>query len=562
MNTLRRLLVVAFLGGGCLLGAGCDRLVAAQDVENDGLSLSATPGAAGWHISFVGFRGRPTQLVVRFGDERTETYRGPSFDLPRELEGPLDIWLLEYEMNGEVHRGPYRFRFEPDQARVTVTKDSFDLIRNRWVQWRRFAGKDLLQLGFLNSHSCTIKSARYGFSDEPDMDLPLLPCDGPQRSPYSALEFELDEKSHVVVQVTFADGTKSSVERFPNPSYRTREVGLTLNNRSLIAQPPGAKVLLDGERQCEVPCEIKVPVDGSRHEIRLQKDGFEDLVRNWKPTSVADDLGSLGAMVPEPEPASEPEPAPEPEPEPEPEPAEVVPRSYRDAASVMEPCWRMLSDDLPLRSSQRCLEAYERAKSVVGGDGRLLDVLVAAAEVGRAWNDADAALATRPPPGLAQRRKLAQKKRAATRRERTLQAERLAALSDFARNVIGELEAETECGRDLRLLLVDLEALPVEFDAALSTQPFSMKEIMAAHVHARKRLDRANGSCASQSETASFQENADRMLKDAIKVGSARRSKTRCVKGEMGLVCAEVGGLSEHMRTLLLSAIRAGNPGG
>jgi hypothetical protein len=392
---------------------------------------------------------------------------------------------------------------------------------------------------------------------------------------HSAIDLPSPAPSKVLLRVSFVDGSTSSwalsnptgrqdgtsgrVEHIPSPSNPARDAGSAPSNRALVAGPDGARVWLDGEERCEVPCEIKVPVDGEEHEIRLKMDGFEDLVRSWKPTSVADRLGAFGVM----EPVSEAEPEPEPEPEPEAASGSVssVPRSYREAAGVMEPCWLMLTDDLPVRSSRRCLEAYKRVESLVG-DARLLEVLTAAGEVGRAWNDADAGLSVRPAPGKAERRKIAKTKRSARRRERGLVVERTAAVAEFARKVMSEFEADGDCGRDLRLLLADLETLTVEFDAALSGSSFSMAEMTVANVHARKRLERANKSCASRGETASFREVAGDMISDAMDVGSARRSKTRCVKGEMGLVCAEVGGLGEHMRVVLFSAIRAGRAQG
>jgi serine/threonine-protein kinase len=66
-------------------------------------------------------------------------------------------------------------------------------------------------------------------------------------------------------------------------------------NRAFVSSNvAGAQVLVDGKVQCETPCEIKVPVgDGVSHEIRLQKDGFIDVVQNWQPRNVGDPLPRL-----------------------------------------------------------------------------------------------------------------------------------------------------------------------------------------------------------------------------------------------------------------------------
>ena len=296
---LREYIVAAVLGCSLVEASGCDRASSgAQEQDADEITMSAMPGGRGWHIAFVGFRGVPSDLVVRFGEERTETYRAPAFELPREIEGATEIWLLEYKLGGEVHRGPQRFYFDPEKAQNSATKDAFDRVRNQWVTWKRFAGSDLLLLSFLNMYSCGIERVEYGFGEEPDRELPLQKCGGDSASTFSDLKFQVDERSHVVLRVTFADGTKSTIQRFPNPNYQTGAVGTAVMNRALVMPTTGgAKVHVDGDYRCDSPCEVKVPVDGREHEIRLKKDGYQDLVTSWKPASVAESLPSLGSMV-------------------------------------------------------------------------------------------------------------------------------------------------------------------------------------------------------------------------------------------------------------------------
>jgi serine/threonine-protein kinase len=66
-------------------------------------------------------------------------------------------------------------------------------------------------------------------------------------------------------------------------------------NRPLVrANVPAAKVFVDGKEQCETPCVIMVPVgDDVSHEIRLKKEGFVDVVQNWKPKTVGEPLPPL-----------------------------------------------------------------------------------------------------------------------------------------------------------------------------------------------------------------------------------------------------------------------------
>ncbi len=69
-------------------------------------------------------------------------------------------------------------------------------------------------------------------------------------------------------------------------------------NRALVrTNVTGAKVFVDGEPQCETPCEIKVPVgDGVSHEIKLVKDGYVDVQYNWRPKNVGEPLPVLPDM--------------------------------------------------------------------------------------------------------------------------------------------------------------------------------------------------------------------------------------------------------------------------
>ena len=69
-------------------------------------------------------------------------------------------------------------------------------------------------------------------------------------------------------------------------------------NRTLVqTNVEGATVYVDGEKQCETPCEIKVPVGTDKpHEIRLRKNGYVDVVQNWRPTYVGEALPPLPDM--------------------------------------------------------------------------------------------------------------------------------------------------------------------------------------------------------------------------------------------------------------------------
>lgn len=70
-----------------------------------------------------------------------------------------------------------------------------------------------------------------------------------------------------------------------------------VNSAMVRGNISGSRVYLDGEYQCNVPCEIRVPVgDGLTHEIRIKKDGFVDAVQLWRPKSVREQLPPMPDM--------------------------------------------------------------------------------------------------------------------------------------------------------------------------------------------------------------------------------------------------------------------------
>jgi hypothetical protein len=71
-------------------------------------------------------------------------------------------------------------------------------------------------------------------------------------------------------------------------------------NRAMIrTNETGASVLVDGTEQCKTPCTIEVPVgDGVRHEIRIKKDGFVDVVQTWEPKSVTENPPEMPDLKP------------------------------------------------------------------------------------------------------------------------------------------------------------------------------------------------------------------------------------------------------------------------
>ncbi|MBZ5713202.1 serine/threonine protein kinase [Nannocystis pusilla] len=106
----------------------------------------------------------------------------------------------------------------------------------------------------------------------------------------------------VVVFVTRGGDDPAEATPPPAETKATQPVGSEglPKNRALIkANVDGAKVHVDGEFQCNSPCEITVPVGDNRsHEIRLTKDGYIDVVQNWRPLTVTDGLPPFPDLKP------------------------------------------------------------------------------------------------------------------------------------------------------------------------------------------------------------------------------------------------------------------------
>jgi serine/threonine-protein kinase len=84
----------------------------------------------------------------------------------------------------------------------------------------------------------------------------------------------------------------------PAPSTDSGAGGKNPFNRALVqTNVVGAHVLVDSVEECLTPCEIKVPVgDDIAHEIRIKKDGYVDVVLNWRPRHVGEPLPAIPEM--------------------------------------------------------------------------------------------------------------------------------------------------------------------------------------------------------------------------------------------------------------------------
>ncbi|HFE45034.1 MAG TPA: PEGA domain-containing protein [Nannocystis exedens] len=75
------------------------------------------------------------------------------------------------------------------------------------------------------------------------------------------------------------------------------ELSLPLSRPLITTNVDEVQVWLDGEKQCTTPCQLEIPVgDGKIHEIRLKKEGYIDVIQNWRPMTITEDLPPMPDM--------------------------------------------------------------------------------------------------------------------------------------------------------------------------------------------------------------------------------------------------------------------------
>lgn len=257
--------------------SGCDSAVERRTRES-GLEMWAHPSNGSWSITFAGIRGRASDVVVRFGDEREETFRRPSFQLPPDIDGPIDVWLVEYKLKGEIVRGPFRFRFDPQKAQIDGAKDALDMLGNEWVEWGRRGDEDVLYTGFITRYTCAFERVEYGFGDEPDVELPMPPCKmSDLNMEDKSLRLPANAHANVVVRITYADGEQTSIHRFANPNYGTPAAaagGRSGGVVTLAVTPTDAEVLVDGQPIEGEPPFVVSDLSVGKHVVTVKKEGY------------------------------------------------------------------------------------------------------------------------------------------------------------------------------------------------------------------------------------------------------------------------------------------------
>jgi class 3 adenylate cyclase len=142
-----------------------------------------------------------------------------SVELPAG-SGRATLYVTYTDMSGHV-AGPFPIQFDPTAALVASERETLERYPESWVTFRQDI-PDLLSVTQLLSNRCAITRALIGFGDGPPRDqLPLPPCN--EQNPYaipanarSVLNIPPDTET-VQVQLSYADGTESTVRTFRRP---------------------------------------------------------------------------------------------------------------------------------------------------------------------------------------------------------------------------------------------------------------------------------------------------------------------------------------------------------
>ncbi len=140
----------------------------------------------------------------------------PTLTLPRDQE-QATIYVAYTDLRG-AEAGPFPIVFHPDSALYGQMRQTLDLIKGSWVEFRDFNGV-LVYYTMLVSYRCAIKEARYGLDGAaPSKAFAIPPCDpkNPNAIPSNVTPYIKVPGStkNLTLQLTFADGTQSAVETF------------------------------------------------------------------------------------------------------------------------------------------------------------------------------------------------------------------------------------------------------------------------------------------------------------------------------------------------------------
>jgi hypothetical protein len=116
-------------------------------------------------------------------------------------------------------RGPFALVFNPDTALLAGAKQILESTKNAWLSFRDYDGRRLLYFTHILGNSCGVKEIRFGLDTmAPKRAFPAPACDKVNpgaMADNTTIHLETPVSTRFAsVQITYYDGTKSTVERF------------------------------------------------------------------------------------------------------------------------------------------------------------------------------------------------------------------------------------------------------------------------------------------------------------------------------------------------------------
>ena len=206
-----------------------------QEIRPGGTQLQSasviigTQSNGGWAASFALTDYKAKELFYRIdgkGDFKSTGFsatKSPQTGLPMvNLYVPLPNLVpgehtmdVKYVDKNEQMNGPYTLKFSTMGARLAQTKMSLNSISNSWLEFRDFNGKLLLYFTALMRYRPVIKEVSYSLnSDALDKTFKFKPTDKMFDPGDDVLITVPKDTQFATAQVTFTDGTASSVQKF------------------------------------------------------------------------------------------------------------------------------------------------------------------------------------------------------------------------------------------------------------------------------------------------------------------------------------------------------------
>ena len=207
--------------------------VIAPDAKTDPVRFGAMWTNQGWQVHIY-IADDPTEIFVEH-DGRPERSTGfiaggvhpqtgkplphPVFAVPGD-SGPLDVRVSYLDTRGTRH-GPFQVRFDPALALVRDLKEKVVRFPGNWISFRDWEGQRRVYYANLAAYRCAIETLMFGVGrDVPDQEIKLAECN--VKDPHTmrgAAPFIVVPRgtAFVTVEVSFRDGSRSDVVKFPAP---------------------------------------------------------------------------------------------------------------------------------------------------------------------------------------------------------------------------------------------------------------------------------------------------------------------------------------------------------